>query len=260
MASPAIVRAAAILSTLAQQPQRAFGPSELSRKTGMPKSSALNLCVAMESVGFLRREERGFRLHYRLAELGNAYLRSLSEIEEFYELCRMRLAGALQTVQLGVLGGGNRIVFLARHDGREPLNLGHASEIGRSVSAHCTANGKALLAALDPAELDTVLPRNGRLRAITNKTITSVKALLGELDTIRDRGYSSEQGETVHGLLCFGTTIRTPHRRDGLIGISFSYPETSLSKSEDEVGSELIEFSRIFAERIGGKLALVKPD
>jgi DNA-binding IclR family transcriptional regulator len=254
-ASPAISRAAEILATMAERPQRTFGPSELSRKTGIPKSSVLNICTTMSTVGFLRRDDHGFRLHYRLAELGNAYLRSLSEIEEFYDLCRRKLRAVPQTIQLGVLAGGLNVVFLARHDGREPLNLGRATEIGRSVPAHCTANGKALLAALDPDALKKLLPRNGKLPALTANSVGTSRALGDELNAIRRSGFSREKNEIVHGLNCFGIAILTPHREDRLLGMSFSYPEDGTTKSATILGSELRSFATQFAERIGGKLA-----
>jgi len=241
---------------MAARPQRTFGPSELGRQTGIPKSSVINICMTMTAVGFLRRDERGFRLHYRLAELGNAYLRSLSEIEEFYEVCRRKLKAAPQTVQLGVLADGLNVVFLARHDGREPLNLGRATEIGRSVPAHCTANGKALLAALDPEALKKLLPRSGKLPGLTANSIVTSRALGDDLNLVRRCGFSREKNEIVHGLNCFGTAVRTPHREDGLLGISFSYPEEGLTKSSIVLGSELRSFAAAFAERIGGKLAL----
>lgn len=253
--APAVIRAAEILSVLAKQPQRAFGPSELSRKTNLPKSTVHNLCSALSEVGFLRRDGRGVRLHHRLAELGNAYINGMREIEEFYDFCRRRLPGAPQTVQLGVLADGMKVMFLARHDGREPLNLGRASEIGRLVPAHCTANGKALLAALSPAELEEVLPRSGRLPTITAQSVSSARDLDSVLAEIRQRGYSEEHGEIVRGLNCFGVAIRTPNREDGLIGLSFSYPENHLDKDFARVGNDLRQFAEHFAQKIKGELA-----
>lgn len=253
--SPAITRAAAILSVLASQPLRAFGPSELSRKTGIPKSSILNICTTLSDVGFLRRDDHGVRLHRRLAELGNAYLRSLSEIEEFYEVCRLRLPSVPQTVQLSVLGSGLSVVVLARHDGCEPLNLGRATETGRSIPAHCTAIGKALLAALDEPALKKLLPRSGRLRALTPKSITTTEHLESELADTRKRGYAKGCGEFMPGRRCFAIAIRTPHRSDGLIGISFSFPEAQDVPEPPNVAAELRSLAAEFAERIGGALA-----
>ncbi len=253
--TPALTRAAAILSVIATQPQRAFGPSELSRKTGIPKSSVFNLCTEMSRIGFLRRHDRGVRLHHRLAELGNAYLRSLSEIEEFYEACRLKLGNVTQTVQLTVLGSGLTVVFVARHEGREPLNLGRATETGRSVPAHCTAAGKALLAALNHDSLKELLPRSGRLPGLTTRSVNTAELLETELADTRQRGYARGFGEVVRGRNCYAVAVRTPHRTDGLLGISFSFPETPDGKDPPNVAGDLQDFALQFAKRIGGALA-----
>jgi len=253
--SPALTRAAAILSLLAEHPKRPLGASELSRLVRVPKSTVLNLCGAMVEAGLLRRGQDGYQLGNRLAELGNAYLKSVTEVEEFYGLCRDVAASAPQTVQLGVLGDGLSVVYLARHDGQDPLNLGLASEIGRSVPAHCTANGKALLAAAKAEDLERMLPADGHLHGITAHSITSADRLLEELKLTRDRGYSIEHGEIVEGLHCFGVAVQTPRRSDELIGVSFTYPERSAPADPASAGAELRQFAEAFAERIGGKLA-----
>ncbi len=81
-----------------------------------------------------------------------------------------------------------------------------------------------------------LLPKNGRLPTITPKSINDSRALGNELAAIRGRGYSIEQGEIVRGLNCFGVAVRTPHRKDGLIGISFSYPEQPANSVPPKVG------------------------
>lgn len=252
--SPAITRAARILSLLAQNPQQALGASELSRQAGVPKSTVLNLCAAMVDEHFLRRVNGGFLLHHRLAELGTAYLKSLKEVEEFYTFCRTELPAVPQTVQLGVLADGLSVVFLARHDGQQPLNLGLASEIGRSVPAHCTATGKALLAAASVDALSARLP-DGPLPTITTNSLSTAEELAKELDRTRERGFSVENGEVVLGLRCVGVAIRTPHRSDELVGISFTYPVRYITEDLGASGSALREFAGGFASRIGGQLA-----
>ncbi|ABW12538.1 transcriptional regulator, IclR family [Parafrankia sp. EAN1pec] len=252
--SPALTRAAAILSLLAEHPKRPLGPSDLSRLTGVPKSTVLNLCAAMVDERLLRRGSGGYQLGDRLAELGNSYLKSVTEVEEFYELCRSTYSDVPQTVQLGVLGSGLSVVYLARHDGRDPLNLGLVSEIGRSVPAYCTASGKALLAAVSDPDLQARLPADGRLEPTTTHSIQSVDRLREELEATRGRGYAIESGEIVEGLRCFGMAVRTPRRSDGLIGVSFTFTERSAPASLSAVVAELHSFAEAFADRIGSKV------
>ena len=63
-------------------------PSELARRLGLPKSSIANICGALADAGLVRRVGTGFALGRRLAELGGAYLATVDQIEEFYEVAR----------------------------------------------------------------------------------------------------------------------------------------------------------------------------
>ncbi len=163
-----------------------------------------------------------------------------------------------QTVQLGVLAGGLNVVFLARHDGREPLNLGRATEIGRSVPAHCTANGKSAVGvALDPDALKKLLPRSGKLPVLTVNSVVTSRALGDELSAIRRCGFSREKNEIVHGLNCFGIAIARPIGETVFSGISFSYPEEGITKSAAVLGADLRSFASQFAERIEGRAGAI---
>src|SRR2546427_10773799 len=85
--APAVSRAATILDLLAADPLMAAGPSELSRRLGLPKSSIANICAALEDAGLVRRAGSGFALGRKLAELGGAYLASIDQGQDFYEAC-----------------------------------------------------------------------------------------------------------------------------------------------------------------------------
>ncbi|WP_213453209.1 IclR family transcriptional regulator [Rhizomonospora bruguierae] len=257
--SPAVTRAAAILMTLAEDPRRSLGPSELSRRVDVPKATVLNICSALIEAQLLRQTKHGYSLGRRLAELGKAYLASVEEVEEFYLLCRQLFGEAEQTVQMAVLGDGPNVVYLARHDGREPLHLGLASEIGRSVPAQCTAAGKALLAALTPRQLDRQLA-GWPLRGLTEKSITDEQALFNELALTRERGYAVDNEEVVPGLYCFGRHVATPHREDGLLAVSFTFRahgRTDEHRAQAVAG--LAHFAATFGAAIGGRDDQNKP-
>ena len=103
--APAVTRAAAILDLLAADGGAAYGPSELARRLGLPKSSIANICGTLADVGLLRRVGTGFALGRKLAELGGAYLSAMDLVQEFYEACRELPTGSEETVQLAVLDG-----------------------------------------------------------------------------------------------------------------------------------------------------------
>ncbi len=148
--APAVTRAALILDALAEQASEPMGPSELARRLGLPKSSIANICGALAEAGLVRRVGTGFALGRHLAELGGAYLATVDQVQEFYEASRGLPTGSEETVQFAVLDG-LEVIYLARHDGRQPVQL--SSGIGRRLPAFSTATGKAALASLSDEEL-----------------------------------------------------------------------------------------------------------
>src|SRR5262249_28053486 len=64
--------------------------------------------------------------------------------------------------------------------------------VGDRIPAHCTSTGLALLASLDDAHVERLLPR--KLLPVTGKTLTRRDALLAEVARIRNRGYAINRG------------------------------------------------------------------
>jgi DNA-binding IclR family transcriptional regulator len=208
--APAVTRAAAILEVLAADGAVAYGPSELARRLGLPKSSIANICAALADVGLVRRVGTGFALGRRLAELGGAYLSAIDLVQEFYEACRELPTGSEETVQLAVLDG-LEVTYLARHDGRQPVRL--TSQIGRRLPAMSTATGKAALAALPDPELERRLAGLTILPVFTPNTHRTVRSLMDDITEVRRRGYAVDDEETVEGVVCYGIAI--PGRQPG---------------------------------------------
>jgi IclR family transcriptional regulator, blcABC operon repressor len=208
--APAVTRAAAILDLLAADGAATFGPSELARRLGLPKSSIANICAALADVGLVRRVGTGFALGRKLAELGGAYLSAVDLVQEFYEACRELRTGSEETVQLAVLDG-LEMTYLARHDGRQPVRL--TSQIGRRLPATSTATGKSALAALSDPELERRLAGISVLPAFTLNSHRTVRDVMDDLMEVRTRGYAIDDEETIEGVVCYGIAI--PGRQPG---------------------------------------------
>ena len=215
--APAVTRAAAILDALAESPAVPTPLSDLARRLGLPKSSVANICAALVEANFVRRAGAGFLLGRRLAELGGAYLGTVDQVQEFYDLADRLPVASEETTQMALLDGVE-VTYVARHDGRQPIRL--ASEIGRRLPASCTALGKAALASLEPADLAERLRGVETLPVLTPNSHRRVADLLDDLDEIRRRGYAVDNEETAEGIICLGVAI--PQRRpgDGLYALS----------------------------------------
>jgi DNA-binding IclR family transcriptional regulator len=169
-----------------------------------------NICAALVEAGLARRVGTDFALGRHLAELGGAYLATVDQVQEFYELTERLPVASEETAQLAILTG-LEVTYIARHDGRQPIRL--ASDIGRRLPASCTAVGKAALASLDPDDLADRLRGIETLPQLTRRSHRTVAALLDDLDAIRRRGYSIDDEETAEGIVCLG--IAVPPRQPG---------------------------------------------
>jgi DNA-binding IclR family transcriptional regulator len=239
---PAVARAAAILTALAESGGVGMSVSELARRLGLPKSSTANLCLTLEAERLVRREESGYLLGRRLVELGGAYLATIDQIREFYTACRQQPHIKDQTARVAVLDGLD-VLYLARYDGTQPIRL--TANIGDRFPAHCTATGKALLARLSPAVLDERLRGQRRLVALTERSITDPAELRAALARVRDDGYASDDEETTPGVTCLAIAVPGARTESDPFAISVTIVTSAL---DDQLRKSLLaELSTIGA-------------
>ena len=242
--APAVSRAARILDVLAESNGEPVGPSELARRLGLPKSSIANICGALADAGLVRRIATGFALGRRLAELGGAYLASVDQVQEFYEASRSLPAGSEETVQLAVLDG-LEVTYLARHDGRQPVQL--SSGIGRRLPAVSTATGKAALASLPDDDLERRLAGVTTLPRATRKAHATVDELMADIVEIRRRGYAIDDEQTMEGVVCYGVMV--PSRQPGGEGpCAASITLLKVRATAERVPALIADLQRLAAE------------
>jgi DNA-binding IclR family transcriptional regulator len=246
--SPAVTRAAAILDLLAENAGTAAGPSEISRRLALPKSSIANICGALADAGLLRRVGTGFMLGRKLAELGGAYLAAVDIVQEFHEACPELPVASEETIQLAVLDG-LEVTYLARHDGRQPVRL--TSQLGRRLPASVTATGKAGLASFSNAEVRERFAGAEPLPALTTRSHRTVDSLLEDLEVVRARGYAMDNEETVEGVVCLGVMI--PARRPGEGPYAASVTLLKARATEDRVAALLADL-RTLHDRLSDAL------
>jgi DNA-binding IclR family transcriptional regulator len=187
----AVERAARILSALDDpHPERTL--SEIARATDLPRATAYRILVTLDDCGLVERTSDGqrYRLGVSLAVLGLTALRRLSIRREARPHMEELMERFGETCSLGIFDQG-RILDI------EVLHSDHlltvASEVGGRLPMHCTASGKAMLAFLPPAVVESVLEKP--LKAYTENTITSAAQLREELEVVRQRGYAVDDEE-----------------------------------------------------------------
>lgn len=188
---------------------RAFGPdevglgiSELSRRSDLPKATALRLANQMVELGLLERIDSIYRPGIRLFELGCGapIRRRLSEAALPY---MQELGNVSQhAVHLGMLSG-HEVLYLDKVAGR--LSAPNITRIGTRKPPHCTALGKSLLSHSSVSAVQAVCSRP--LPRLTAHTITRPERLVNELHRARMEGLAFDREECALGLSCVAAPI-----------------------------------------------------
>lgn len=196
----AIARAGAVLRALAAAPT-GLGLTELAAAVELPKSTTHRIVGALADEGLVVQDGAGrVRLGSGIARL------AATQREGLGERLRPVLLGLRdelgETVDLAVLDG-SAVRFVEQVPALRRLRA--VSAIGERFPLHCTANGKALLAALPEERALALLPK--RLERLTPHTITSRKRLLAELAEVRRNGIAFDREEHTEGICAVGVAI-----------------------------------------------------
>ena len=113
--------------------QRAHGPTEISRRLRLPKSTVANLCAALERAELVRNVGGRYELGPRLLELSAAYLSKVDIFQEFHGACRQLRWLSQEVVNMASLEDTD-ILILARHYGSQSVML--SAGIGHRQAAY----------------------------------------------------------------------------------------------------------------------------
>jgi DNA-binding IclR family transcriptional regulator len=165
--------------------------SELSRRAGMPLSTAHRIVGELTRRGVLERDDRGrYRVGLWLWEVASltphgAGLRenAMPFLEDLYEATH-------QNVQLAVLDVPD-VVYLERISGRGAVNV--VSRVGGRLPVHATGVGLVLLAnaPVEVQEATLAVP----LKRYTEKTISTAAELRRVLADVRRDGFAVSDGQ-----------------------------------------------------------------
>jgi DNA-binding IclR family transcriptional regulator len=172
---------------------RVLGVSDIARSLGLPKSAVHRILATLLKVGFVERDEPTgrYRLGPRAIDLGmvamgTADIRAMA-LPIMQELSRQ----TSETVTLSMLVGRER-VYVSQVEGPNTIRM--TVRVGARYPLYAGASGRAILAALPPAERDAYLAST-ELAALTEDTITSPAMLLAEVNRVRELGYAHSSGE-----------------------------------------------------------------
>ena len=175
---------------------------EMSRRSGIPKSTTHRLVSDLLAWGALERGRRGVRLGVRLFELGNL-VPDHTRLRELAVPFAHTLNAVTRLTSNIAVREGTEIIYIEKIRSRD-LRVPH-SRVGGRLPMHCTALGKAILAFSNEDFVEAVL--EPPLERLTPRTVTDPMALRGELEEVRRKRVAYDLEESHEGLFCVAAPI-----------------------------------------------------
>jgi len=193
-----------IIETLADRD--AAGVTELADELDMSKSIVHNHLSTLEERGYVVSNGDKYQLSYKFLDIGGRKRNKLEIYQNGRPEIKKLASETGELVNLGIEHQGRcTYLFQARGSQAVKLELNHT---GVSENLHSTAIGKAILAHLPEDRIETIVDHHG-LPERTEHTITEYDALLDELERIRERGFATDDEESIQGLRCIAAPIKT---------------------------------------------------
>jgi len=215
-----------IFELLLQEP-RGFSLTEISKRLGVPGSSAHALVQTLARRGYLvRDDELVIRLGPKLCQYARAFADGLELVSIADPIMQQVSQLCGQTVSLAV-PEGHEVVFIHKRIAGGTLHV--FNPVGTRLPAHATGLGKSILALLPPEELDLLYP-SPYLPPSTPNTITDKAELLLLLHRVRQEGVAYDREESNLGIFAVGSAIRDLRGRP-IAAISIALPAAQANEA-----------------------------
>jgi IclR family transcriptional regulator, acetate operon repressor len=197
-----IARAAAVLKALEGQAE-GLTIAEITRASGLPRTTAQRIALALQGQQMVVAVDGRIRLGPAITRLaGSTHLDVVAIARPHIEALSRTTR---ETVNLSVLRG-NHAVLVDQVVSDHELRV--VSPVGSALPVYCTAHGKALLAAMDDAEVRQRLAGPWVLK--TERTIPSLEALIAALAPLRAGAPCLDEGEHLEGVCGIGAVLPIP--------------------------------------------------
>ena len=182
--------------------------TEITRLSGLGKSTNLRLCATLTDENFLKydSETKKYSPGIELFRLGTVVSEAM-DIRSVSKPYIDRIAEETGLiVHIGILEGKDVVIVEKLLSRRMGDSISMVSRIGGIVPIHCTGVGKTILAFHDEQEVRNLLI-DYQFTKYSERTITNIEDFISELKKIHKRGYGINDGEHEPYIKCFTCPI-----------------------------------------------------
>ncbi len=222
-----------------------LGISDISRSLGLGKSTVHRILDTLVAAKYIEKCPRGYRLGWRLFEIGNKVPLQHDLYSFDYEILQDLCDEFCEAVNFGVRDEKD-VVIVSKVDPETRLKVNR--QIGTREPLHATSLGKVLISELPDEEINKLLGST-TFEAYTPGTITTLDGLKVELEKVRAQGFAIDNEELFHGLVCIAMPIRDYNNKI-VAALSVSGPSfrmnfsklTSVKTKLQQVSNELSNY------------------
>jgi IclR family acetate operon transcriptional repressor len=219
----------------------------VAEQLALPSPTAHRLLATLEQAGYVQQGAGGeWLIGARAFRVGSAFLDHRNLVVQAYPHLKRLMERAGETTNLAVVDD-DEAVFVEQVQCRELMRM--STKLGARAPLHASGVGKAMLAAMPAAAVETALARRGLVRH-TARTLTTREALAADFAATRARGYAIDDEEHAAGLCCVAAPIFDEHG-EPWAAISIAGPTSRITA--DRV-AELGELVRSVADDITAAL------
>ena len=188
----------------------------------MPLSATHRLLAELCRCGYVRqvREQGEYVLTIKLVSLGLGFLSASGVVDVAQPLLDRLAEKSGELVRLAVVDGDD-LTFVAKAQGAR-RGLRYDPDMGLSVRLSCSSAGHAWLSTMSDEEALRLVAKQGfgTPKEFGPKAPTTVKALLGYIQTARKRGFSTISEVFAPSMSAMAAPVRSPSGTLGVVTIA----------------------------------------
>ncbi len=223
--------------------------SQLAALLEIDRSSAFRLANTLKRRGFLANASAGrdYVLGSSVWRLSRQYDWSKMLVRVAHDLLKTLASETNETAHLAVREG-KRALFIDHVTSSHVISI--SGQTGELVPLYCTSHGKALLSDFEERDLAQLFGAKP-MKAYTKNTIQSIRSLAAECNSIREKGFATDESEYLEGVRCLAAPIRD---RDGAViaSIGISAPAARFPRErEREFAGMVLKVAAQIGEIVG---------
>ena len=231
---------------------REMSHAAIAASLDIPKSSLTQLLKTLTSQGWLAfsADSKSYALGPKVTSLARRLEGAQHLTTVAPDIIATLAAATGETSALNIRKGDEHQVVVTQ---LSPHRLLSVMRSGDRAPLYATSGGKAILAALSPAALESYLARVN-FTDVTSNTHRSIETLVADILDIRTRGYALSNEEYTPGVIGVAQPLVDPHG-EVIAAVSVAMPATRFSpeiqaRTLDHIGRAVAGLRRAIEQRV----------